>query len=220
MTEIFVYRENGLDDAEYRRLDEHAADYFLLEEHDVYDLEWGTDEYGDAIQKHVNQRTRPRIWLKVDAVTPHLMESLLRPCNAKVIARHLWVLSCHKPWGRGPETWATVVADLCHDLASVSEYAIIKACEFFRKKADTTFFPNTAALVQRACELDYALRHPKRLKPATRKPVPKIDGTKEGNTPKQCHRISLCVKIGLMQPELRTTWQKRWFDAFMRRYQL
>ena len=159
MNNVAAHRPTALTEADFSRLDELASNVISFSEREFYDLIWVKDEYGDPVQRPANVYTLPTVNLRANGIDPKLAESLLRPCNQATIGKHLFRLSCHKPYARGPEAWRVIISDLCRDLEGMSEYAIVKVCEYYRTQATTTYFPDTAALVARIRALDEGLRN-------------------------------------------------------------
>ena len=70
------------------------------------------------------------------------LESLRRPAAPGYITAHLTRLEAHLKHTRGPAAFTVICEDIDRDLAGISEWAVVKACETFRKSGKP-WFPDT-----------------------------------------------------------------------------
>lgn len=99
--------------------------------------------------------------------TPELLTYLKHPATDIYIGKALSDLHAHKPYGRGAEAFQVIIRDLAHDLKDLSHWALKKVLETYRKDPTTTFFPNTAQLLQSVKSLDEQIRWHGKARPAT-----------------------------------------------------
>ncbi len=170
--QIITPRNQPLEFSEFEKLDSLAEKNISFKPRFLTSLVWVTDEYGDKNQKRELTEVSPELFAKGD-IEQALLDSLCRSSTAKSTIIHLSRLNAHKPYGRGNEGWSIVLEDLCKDLNGVSEYAVIKACEHFRKDEKITFFPDTAVLQRFIRDLDSSLKQ------LCAEPVQEIEKQKE-----------------------------------------
>jgi len=215
MTALTECRQAPLAPVDYDILDKKAEQVLAFRDRIVTVLEWTRDEYGDPVQRKIEVPAGPEVFKKGE-VSDRLFEALTRPVHPTHLAVHLTNLSYHKPWTRGSEAWRVVVSDMMIDLEGVSEYAIIKVCEMFRRDHELHYFPDTAVLVKKARDLDWSLRNVNVDKP---KPMPQK--REEPQLPVKNHksrkRVARIMKIGGRPPEKWTQWEKRFMDAIKRK---
>lgn len=219
MNAITEYRQKALEPHEFERLDRAACQAISFRERESHIVVWEMDEYGDRVQVRKPVPSGPELFRKGE-IGEKLLASLQRPCRKVDIGVHLARLAAHKPWGRGEETWRIVVADMCNDLEDLSEYAIIKACEYFRHNPDLRFFPDTAMLLVRARDIDWQIKHLDAEKKAPEPPKQEAKVTSYRNTHKDKLRVARIVKAGMKKSEFRTKWEQRFLDAIERRGKL
>jgi hypothetical protein len=155
---VATYRNQPLEFSEFEKLDDLAKRNISFRTRCLPMLVWDTDEYGDKVQRRSMVETAPELFANGE-IDQRLLDSLRRAAPSKSILAHFSRLAAHKPYGRGNEGWAIVLEDLCKDLNGISEYAVIKSCEHFRKDPSITFFPDTALLQRHILDLDFALRN-------------------------------------------------------------
>lgn len=214
MTSLIEYRPSPLTPQEYDVLDKKAGEVLSFKDRAISMLRWEKDEYGDPVQRKYEVTGGPEVFKKGE-VSDRLLLSMTRPVHPKHLAVHLTNLSYHKPWTRGSEAWRVVVADMMVDLEGVSEYAIIKICEMFRRDPELHYFPDTALLVKKARDLDWSLRGVN-----VDKPVPRAMQIEEPKLPVKNHksrkRVARIMKIGGRPPGKWTQWEQRFMDAIKR----
>lgn len=91
-------------------------------------------------------------WVTGTSVKPigdvpgELIEAIRRPATPQHINAHLTRLAAHKRQTKGAGAFKIILEDLAYDLDGVSEWAIMKACEQFRKDP-APFFPETGEII-------------------------------------------------------------------------
>lgn len=208
---LIEYRKQPLAPEDYDILDKKAGHCLSFRERTTSILKWEKDEYGDLVQRRIPMPAGPEVFKKGE-VSDALYASLTRPVHPTHLAVHLTNLSYHKPWTRGTEAWRVVVADLMADLEGVSEYAVIKIFEMFRRDPDLHYFPDTAVLIKRVRDLDWSLKNVNVDKPAPR-PQQREEPQLPVKNQKSRKRVAQIMKIGGRAPEKWTRWEKRFMDA-------
>lgn len=214
MSNLVVYRDKPLSSNDFYKLETLIEQNVSFREKENYALVWEMDEYGDRVQVKRPTGLGCEIFFYGE-LEPRLMEAVQRPAKDTHIGVHLMELAAHKPWGRGPEMWSIVVRDLTRDLAGVSEFCIVKACEKFRRDPDLKFFPDTAVLLSFIKEMDWRLKNvdKTRVKKADTNPAP----APIVRTDKCRRRVSRIVKCGMKPEAARTIWEQRFLAAIKRR---
>lgn len=182
MKNLAEYRDPPLSVEEFHQLDAKAEKVLAFRERMVKQLTWEHDEYGHRFQKSQLVPSGPEIFPKGE-IDERIIKSLCYPAPMKSIIVHFSRLRSHKPYAMGDENWEIIVEDLCKDLHGCSEYAVAKACEYFRKDTSITFFPDTAILQRRIKDLDFSLRNltaPPKAKKEPEKPADYPRPTDEG----------------------------------------
>lgn len=85
-------------------------------------------------------------FIPIDNPPAKLTEAMIRPSTFQNVVFLLTKLESHKPYGRG--NFEFVLEDLAKDLENKSEWAIMKACEYFRRCEDV-FFPNSSDIISK-----------------------------------------------------------------------
>lgn len=211
MTNLTVYRENALSDEEYAKLDDLAIEKLSIKPKFIRVVKTKTNEYGETVEYADWVESGYEIFPRGE-VPERLLESLQRQTRPKNIALHLHRLAAHKRWGNDKTTWAIVVEDLCNDMASLSEYAIIKACEKFRHDTSNQFFPDTAKLLAEVKSIDWSLRHVSSADSYVKKErqAPVVVPEK---TTKSQRMVGKIVRIGMKDKAKWTKWETRFMDA-------
>lgn len=94
--------------------------------------------------------------LSLDNADPRLIEALQRPASSQTIVYHFTRLSGTKRNTKGNMGFQVLLEDLSYDLRGRSEFAIMKACELFRK--DTSpFFPDHSVIIEKVEEIHNAI---------------------------------------------------------------
>lgn len=211
MNEIAL-RETALSEVDFYKLDTLAAERLPVKPKFIRVVVSQPDEYGQMVET-VDYRESGYEVSPVGEIPARLLESILRPTRPENIAAHLLRLSAHKVFTRGKKSWEIVCADLCRDMAGLSEYAIVKTLERFRQSTASEFFPDPAKILEEAKAVDWALRNFDKKTDEKRtnqpeKPFPRPDA-------KTRRQVSMLVKIGLKANP--TRWEKRWMDAYRAR---
>lgn len=95
--------------------------------------------------------------ITVGDVDRRLVEAIQRPTIPTHTIYHLSRLAAHMRNTRGETGFQAILEDLAYDLRGVSEWAIVKACEHFRRSG-LPFFPSAHDFVDRARLFDRAVR--------------------------------------------------------------
>lgn len=214
MTEITIYRDKPLSVAQVETLHRKASEAVAFKPRNVTSLVWKRDEYGDLVQVREEHEAGEEVFVRNrQALTPALLESLLRPAKEEHIGVHLTNLAAHLPYGRGGEGFAVVIADMCRDLEGVSEYAIIRACDRFRRDTELTFFPSSAQFVKFAKDTDFSLRTA--AKPEAPKKAEAVE-VMPAPTDKQRRRVARITRLALKPRDKWTAWEQKFFEATRR----
>lgn len=213
MNQLVTYRPQPLAQNEFQHLDRVAERRLSFVERNDYAIVRERDEYGHMVERRKPMITGgPEVFKRGD-VSPRLMESILRPVDPRHLAIHLVNLSHHKAFARGEEAWRVVCADIMRDLEGVSEYALIKCCEYFRRQTDTRFFPDSAVFVRRVRDLDFSLRHVAVDKPAEKAPAQEPKAWKHTHTAKSKMHVARMCRLALKPKAIWTAWEQRFMDA-------
>ncbi len=210
---LTAYRPQALSVEDFHKLDVLAAQSLSFRNRQIRQVYRDTDEYGDQVERVRYLDGGPEIHAKGE-VKKALIESLSRPASSRHIGVHLARLSAHKPYGRGPEGFSIIVEDLCRDLEGVSEYAIMKSCEHFRRDDKITFFPDTAVFLKWCRDLDFSLKGLGCLPQKQDFTPPDVAVEKPPST-KERRRVGRGLKILAKQVAGRiiSKWEQRFFDA-------
>src|SRR5574343_1951287 len=126
-------KENEIES--FTSFEQRASQFVEIKERFEEKLTWGTDEYGDKIQ--VKNLIPCGLEIVYKSKTPQeILDKLTKTCQSKSMIAHFTRLRVHKPYAMGEEIWSILIEDLCKDLSGVSEYAVIKICEKFRKSLE------------------------------------------------------------------------------------
>lgn len=87
--------------------------------------------------------------------TIKFIEAAARPAPSRHVMPHLVRLAAHKPIGGKLDEFriGVILEDLSIELDGCSEFAIAQACNEFKKKTDSDFFPKTHEIIARCEEL-------------------------------------------------------------------
>jgi hypothetical protein len=213
MSQIAIYRPQPLSTEDFRKLEAIAHDTLDIALKNVDELFWTTDEYGDRIQRKRSIMAGFDIAPKQE-INPVLLESLKRQTTPRHTAVHLTRLAAHKPWGRGEEAFSVIVEDLARDLIGVSEWAIVKTCEHYRKDDTIKFFPDTAAFLRIAIETDRSLKNIAPKKNANSADRSDAENSRpQERTQRRKRRVTRMCKLALKPKDCWTRWEKRFFNA-------
>lgn len=210
---LIGYREAPLTLDAFDKLHSLAEEKLDFKKKYVRKILVGVDEYGERAEKTDYVESGIEIFSKGHEIPEKLIQSLRRPAKKEHISVHLVRLELHKRYARGKQAWAIVMNDLCGDMADLSEYAIIRACEDFRKSTENNFFPDTGKLQARARDYDFAIRNldaPKK-ENKSKQETPEVLIKK---TTKSKRRVALLVKLATMKRK-KTKWEERWMRAYM-----
>lgn len=210
MNAVTEYRPTALAVEDFQKLDALALQSLSFRERQIREVYREKDEYGEMVEKVRYVEAGPEIFRKGEII-PRLAESLQRPASFRHIGSHLTRLAAHKPWGRGPEAFTVIIEDLCRDLESVSEYAIMKTCEKFRRDEKIIFFQDTAVFLKYAKDLDFALRQLTTMKPAETLQVAKPEP--HAYTTKKKIQVNRMCKLAMKPRANWTKWEVRFFDG-------
>lgn len=143
-------------------------------------------------------------------VPSSLLDSIHRPAVGGHIAYHLTRLSAHKKNTKGAGAMKVIIEDLGHDLDGVSEWAVFKACEEFRR-GDNPFFPDTHDIINTVTRWQEVA---KKMGEPSPPPPPKKEPDFVPDPPKYRKRYIRFINL-LPKPE-KTRWQERWCAAFQK----
>lgn len=203
---------NELTEISFQTLDTQANATLSFRERTVTALVWEIDEYGDRVQRRIDVPSGPEIFAKCE-LSETLLKALTARVSSKSLIYYLSRLRAHKSFTHGEEFWNIVLEDLCRDLAGSSEYAVIKACEYFRQCPDLKFFPDTAVLQRRIKDLDFSLRNLTPSPSEKKQAVPKSNQLSAPISAKQRRRVTIICKLACKPKGLWSKWEQRFFDA-------
>jgi hypothetical protein len=206
MSNITIYREKPLDDSSIKKIDLAISPYVRIEETFVREVYQEVGLYGEVEEK--GKDVCIGLSAKSLQVMPDaLLESVLRPISPKHVGYHLTRLTVHKPFSRGEQFFQLAINDFCKDLEGVSEYALIKTCEYFRLSREK-FFPDTGDFVNKVKNLDYSLKNP-----ILKSEVSMKQEAIPNKTDKSKLRVRRLVKLAGKPKSRWTIWEKRFYTA-------
>lgn len=86
-----------------------------------------------------------------------IIDALNRPASIECLVYHFTRLAAVKRNTKGDTAFQIMLEDLAYDLKGKSEWAVMKACEFFRKQ-ESPFFPDHAQIMAQVNIFDRAAR--------------------------------------------------------------
>lgn len=87
-----------------------------------------------------------------------LIEAIQRPAKSVNTIYHFTRLAATKRNTRGDAGFQVILEDLAYDLRGKSEWAMIKACEYFRKQP-SPFFPDHHQILEKVEQFDKAAKN-------------------------------------------------------------
>ncbi len=181
----------------------HTIKCYLKESKTRVNTEYGLD---DKVTGHYFDL--PEV-LNEDIITA--FQEMARPAHDDTIRGKLLELSVLKRIDGGEIRIKMVVDSLVKDCSGFSEWAIIEACEHYRKK-DTPFFPDVGEYFQYAKMLDR--RYRRALDDINNpKPKPKVEEPPPPPTFKQSFRVRNMMKIAKKHPDAVTARETWWLNT-------
>lgn len=212
MSQIVVHRDKPLADETYAKLDTKALEVISFRERIMEKTKFQIDEYGDRVPQRQYVFCGYELFTKGD-VSPQLVESLQRPAPKQHIAYHMARLAAHKPYGQGPAGFGIVTEDVSRILDGKSEYAVIKACEYFIKDRSTRFFPDSGDFIELVASIDFSLKNLHKTQPGYKpEPQPAKVSYVLNRSNKQKRRVAKLVRLACVPKDKLSKWEKLFLE--------
>lgn len=116
------------------------------------------DKDGNYIKDEYDERMIGLNLKSLTEVDTKMLDAIKRPAGTSNTIYHIARLSAHMRNTKGEDGFQTILEDLAYDMRDISEWALIKTCEFFRKSGKP-FFPTAKEFTDQANIFDKAAKN-------------------------------------------------------------
>lgn len=136
-----IPRENPLGTMDFAKIESLIPQNFDVRENNKPIFVPKYDREGNICGEEYDERLLEINFSPNEQCDPNLTVALKTPSSFQHSIYHLARLSAHMRNTKGVDAFQVILEDIAYDLRDVSEWAILKTCEYFRKTG-IPFFPS------------------------------------------------------------------------------